>query len=65
MGIDTLQEAVVYMREDCEVCRSEGFAAQARVHVAQNGRGIVATLNTVRGDLLDTRLDIVLVDDDR
>jgi thymidine phosphorylase len=53
LGIDTLQEAVVYMREDCEVCRSEGFAAQARVEVAQDGRVIVATLNTVRwGTLL-------------
>jgi thymidine phosphorylase len=52
LGIDTLQEAVVYMREDCEVCRSEGFAAQARVRVARDTRAIVATLNTVRGDLL-------------
>jgi thymidine phosphorylase len=52
LGIDTLQEAVVYMREDCEVCRSEGFAAQARVQVAQDGRAIVATLNTVRDTLL-------------
>ena len=52
LGIDTLQEAVVYMREDCEVCRSEGFATQARVRVARDGRAIVATLNMVRGDLL-------------
>ena len=25
LGIDTYQEAVIYMRRDCEVCRSEGF----------------------------------------
>ncbi len=30
-GIDTYQAPVVYMRSDCEVCRSEGFEAQARV----------------------------------
>lgn len=52
LGIDTLQEAVVYMREDCEVCRSEGFAAQARVVVTHDGRSIIATLNVVRGEAL-------------
>ena len=31
LGIDTHQQAVVYMRQDCPVCRSEGFAAEARV----------------------------------
>jgi len=30
LGIDTHQQAVVYMRQDCPVCRSEGFAAEAR-----------------------------------
>ncbi len=25
MGIDTHQEPVVFIRDDCEVCRSEGF----------------------------------------
>jgi thymidine phosphorylase len=53
LGIDTLQEAVVYMREDCEVCRSEGFETQARVELTWDGRAVVATLNTVRGDLLN------------
>jgi thymidine phosphorylase len=52
LGIDTLQEAVVYMREDCEVCRSEGLASQAQVQVAFGTRTIVATLNVVRGALL-------------
>jgi hypothetical protein len=27
MGIDTHQEPVVYMRDDCHVCRAEGFNA--------------------------------------
>jgi thymidine phosphorylase len=32
-GIDTYQQPVVYMHRDCEVCRSEGFAALTRVRV--------------------------------
>lgn len=46
-GIDTYQEPVVYMSADCAVCRSEGFAAQARVWVEVGGRRIIATLNVV------------------
>jgi thymidine phosphorylase len=53
LGIDTQQEAIVYMRADCGVCRSEGFAAQARVQVGHGERAIIATLNVVTGALLD------------
>ncbi|WP_337786117.1 thymidine phosphorylase family protein [Ramlibacter lithotrophicus] len=49
LGVDTYQEAVVYMHRDCHVCHSEGFEAQSRVEVALNGRTIVATLNVVSG----------------
>jgi thymidine phosphorylase len=52
LGIDTYQEAVIYMRRDCEVCRSEGFEAQSRVRVALNGLEIVATLNVVDSSIL-------------
>ncbi|HEX2668070.1 MAG TPA: thymidine phosphorylase, partial [Gammaproteobacteria bacterium] len=52
LGIDTHQEAVVYMRADCPVCRSEGFAAHSRVEVRLAGRTITATLNIVHGGLL-------------
>jgi thymidine phosphorylase len=52
MGIDTYQEAVLYMHADCPVCRSEGFESQSRVQLAGNGRKIVATLNVVFGKLL-------------
>ncbi|MEJ8568829.1 thymidine phosphorylase family protein [Elongatibacter sediminis] len=52
IGIDTYQEPVAYMREDCPVCRSEGFEAQSRVLVTGNRVSIVATLNVVRGDWL-------------
>jgi thymidine phosphorylase len=52
LHVDTYQEPVVYMREDCAVCRSEGFAAQARVQIDFAGRRVVATLNVVHGDWL-------------
>lgn len=52
LGIDTHQEAVVYMRQDCHVCRSEGFAAQARIVVRTGGRSVFATLERITSDLL-------------
>lgn len=52
-GIDTYQEAVIYMRRDCHVCRAEGFEAQARVAVNLKGRQLIATLNVVVSDLLE------------
>jgi len=52
LGIDTLQEPIVYMHRDCDVCRSEGFNAQSRVAVS-NGHGhVLATLNVVHADWL-------------
>ena len=55
LGIDTLDEAVVFMHRDCPVCRSEGFASQSRVELSLNGEGeeILATLNVVTSDLVD------------
>ena len=52
LGIDTHQEAVVYMRQDCHVCRSEGFAAQGRIQVTLGARTIMATLGQITSDLL-------------
>jgi len=52
LGIDTHQEAVVYMRQDCHVCRSEGLSAQARVQVSAGGGSVIATLGKISGDLL-------------
>ncbi len=51
MGIDTHRQPVVFMRRDCEVCRSEGFAALARVEVLVGDRSLTATLLVV-DDLL-------------
>lgn len=52
LGIDTHQEAVVYMRRDCHVCRAEGFSAHARVLVAVGATSIIASLNQITGDLV-------------
>jgi thymidine phosphorylase len=52
LGIDTYHEPVIYMREDCHICKSEGFEAQARVKVTLNDLTIIATLNTVHSDIL-------------
>lgn len=53
LGIDTYQELVIYMHRDCHACRAEGFEARSRINVSLGGRQIVATLNTVLGDLLN------------
>lgn len=46
-GIDTCQEAVVYLRADGPVCRAEGFRSQARVELAVGSRVLIATLHHV------------------
>jgi thymidine phosphorylase len=51
-GIDTHQEAVIYMRDDCHVCRSEGFEAQSRILIRNSSNSIVATLNVVHNGLI-------------
>lgn len=53
LGIDTYREAVVYMREDYPVCRSEGFEARSRVLVRHKSNSIIATLNVVKNGLLE------------
>jgi thymidine phosphorylase len=52
LGIDTLREAVAYIRADCHVCRAEGFRSQARIEVRADGRRIIATLNVVTSAVL-------------
>lgn len=52
LGINTYKEPIIYMRDDCHICKSEGFEAQARVRVSLNNRSIIATLNTIETDLL-------------
>lgn len=53
LGIDTQSEAVVFMRRDCPVCRSEGFAAHSRVLLKASDKHVIATLYQVTGELID------------
>lgn len=52
LGINTYKEAVVYIREDSHICQSEGFEAQARIRLRFEDTYIIATLNTIKNNLL-------------
>ena len=52
LGLDTQYEAIVFMHKDCQVCRSEGFSAHARVLLCNGKRRVIATLYQVTGDLI-------------
>jgi len=52
LGIYTQNENVVYMREDCHVCISEGFEALTRIRISNATASIVASLNVINSDML-------------
>jgi thymidine phosphorylase len=52
LGLDTQYEAVVFMHKECQVCRSEGFGAHARVLLRNGKQQVIATLYQATGDLL-------------
>lgn len=52
LGIDTQFEAVVFMRKDCAICRSEGFAAHNRLLLRAGERHVIATLYQITTDLV-------------
>lgn len=52
LGIDTFKDPIIYMRDDCHICKSEGFSAQSRVRVSLNDHSIIATVNTIESRLL-------------
>jgi thymidine phosphorylase len=52
LGLDTRYEAVVFMHKQCQVCRSEGFNAHARVLLCNGTRQVIATLYQVTGNLI-------------
>ncbi|MGV8813548.1 MAG: thymidine phosphorylase family protein [Gelidibacter sp.] len=52
LGIYTQNENVVYMREDCHVCISEGFEALTRIRISNTSTSIVASLNILNSDIL-------------
>lgn len=49
VAIDTYKENVAYLHRDCQVYRSEGFQALAKVEVkaGQDGQAVLASLNVV------------------
>lgn len=53
LGIDTHSEPVVFLRQDCPVSRSEGFAAHNRVLLTAGDRHVIATLYTVQDGFLE------------
>lgn len=52
LGLFTQDEAVVLMRTDCHVCRSEGLSPRAQVLLIFGGREVMATLYQIGGDIL-------------
>ncbi len=52
LGVHTHHEAVVFMRTDCHVCRSEGLTPHSRVLLRAGDRETIATLYQVSTDLL-------------
>lgn len=53
LGIGTHSEPVVFLRKDCPVSRSEGFAAHNRVLLTAGSRHVIATLYTVEDGFLE------------
>ena len=52
LRLHTQHDAIVLMREDCAVCRSEGHAPRSQVLLVANGREVMATLYQIGDDML-------------
>jgi thymidine phosphorylase len=52
LGLDTQYEAIVFMHKECQVCRSEGFSAHARILLRHGTQQVIATLYQATGDLI-------------
>mgnify|MGYP003643547474 CR=1 FL=1 len=52
LGIDTQKENVVFMRKDCQICKSEGFEAHNRILVTANNSSIIATLYIITDGII-------------
>ena len=52
MGIDTHEEPIVFMRDDCAICHAEGFSANTRLQIRAGDRSLIATLNMVSASML-------------
>lgn len=73
LRLHTQHQAVVIMRTDCHVCRSEGLASRSQVLVSSGGREVQATLFQIDGDdllaidqiaLAETAWKILSLDED-
>lgn len=53
MGINTQQEPIAYMHQECHICRAEGFSANSRIAVRAGNRELIATLDVVENHLLE------------
>lgn len=53
LGIETLNEAHVFLHRDSPISRAEGFSAHARVLISAKDHAIVATLYHLTGDMLE------------
>lgn len=54
LGLLTQDDAIVLMRSDCHVCKSEGLSSRARVLLSAGGREVIATLYQIDNDWLTT-----------
>lgn len=52
LGLHAQHDAIVLMRTDCHVCRSEGLSARSQVLVAAGAREVLATLYQVSSDMV-------------
>jgi thymidine phosphorylase len=52
LGIETPNEAHVFLHKDCHVCRAEGFAARTSVVVASGRKSVIAEVYMVTDNLV-------------
>ncbi len=52
LGIDTLQEFIIFLHADCFICKSQGFDALTQVVVSFNNRSLIAMVYIVQSDIL-------------
>ncbi len=53
LAIDTYKESIIYLRHDCPLCLAEKFESRTYVEVEAKGHTVIATINTVKSDLLN------------
>jgi len=52
LGVSTQNDNIVFLKNDSEVCISEGFEALTRIRVSTKTNSIVASLNVITSNLL-------------